>query len=479
MPEPDQKAVDADIYTRDTTDPFSIDGGHASIGRKFVFLMTGVFLWAIWGQTIIGHICGFTDYQHRYYCQGLGHYLSAFPPYGHCAFMTVSKASFRLGWRPQAFCMRNLCCGLVVVISWCGLNFVKITWSTYYMTFYSARTWDQPMEDYAFRVAYISPILNGFAMDHPHNYVDRSSYGRYCCASFPTARIMRVVQLSTLFVSLNFYMGRFLMIASAVGGFTSQVVAPLGIFTWKRMMFAFDITIAMHDTPYKGHANVIGIFYSIQALNLGVAQACVGVRNYADTSSFICVDWITFILRMVIVSRAGMNSCPRLLNFLIKKQLENVPSPMPKHVEAQGDKTAMRCVQAYLCLTEGETLTICYLAIALNYIFSWLCWQDTLVIYSVPMRDFFIILLFAVLDFIQDGLADTISKKFNDWSYLYMPGGWYSKKNLILVLIFAYAIGGEWMMNGPVAKGKLMNVMTMDVFIWPEWHWQTPSNLHL
>merc|ERR1712118_231075 len=107
--------------------------------------------------------------------------------------------------------------------------------------------------------------------------------------------------------------------------------------------------------------------------------------------TYVVVDWATFFLRIEVVGRFGMKQCGGLVKYLITKQLENMPAPLPQHTYAVGDKSAMRTLQAFFCMAEGETLTISYAFFLSYYIVDWTLMQNPMVFYIVPMKDVWVI----------------------------------------------------------------------------------------
>lgn len=141
--------------------------------------------------------------------------------------------------------------------------------------------------------------------------------------------------------------------------------------------------------------------------------------------------------------RLGAKTCPKVINFLLAKQLENTMSPLPNHAGAAGDKTAMRVNQGFVALAEGETLSVDFLFILIWYINAYHILGQNKAIQILPMRSVLLILLFSVLDCIQDIIASTTSSKFSNWSYLFDKShekSWHSKKNWI----FWWVIYMKW-----------------------------------
>merc|ERR1719298_327061 len=125
-------------------------------------------------------------------------------------------------------------------------------------------------------------------------------------------------------------------------------------------------------------------------------MACIGVPEFSGAISYIVVDWFIYALRMIIVARTLMKSMPKLQIYLITKQLENMPAPLPVQAAAQGQKTAMRCTQAFFALAEGETLTVMYFNYLVMFIILWYGVKEMLVLQIVPLRNVVIIFIFSV-----------------------------------------------------------------------------------
>merc|ERR1711907_700397 len=131
-------------------------------------------------------------------------------------------------------------------------------------------------------------------------------------------------------------------------------------FAWKRLFFVCEVVIEVHDSPFKGHVFVLTVVYCFGVYAILVTFATCSVVSWCASINYIVIDWVLWGLRVVIVGRLGVKICPRLVMFLVKKHLDNVPAPLLNHADAQGEKTAMRCIQAYFCLCEGELMSALY-----------------------------------------------------------------------------------------------------------------------
>merc|ERR1712025_91025 len=100
-------------------------------------------------------------------------------------------------------------------------------------------------------------------------------------------------------------------------------------------------------------------------------------------------------MRCVMIGRMGMKQCPKLIKYLVSKHMENLPTPMPANMEAVGPKTAMRLVQAYSTLMEGETMTQNFVV----YFVKWVIFRLSEALFMVPMRNVGVLAVFCVLDF--------------------------------------------------------------------------------
>merc|ERR1712224_389398 len=112
--------------------------------------------------------------------------------------------------------------------------------------------------------------------------------------------------------------------------------------------------------------------------------------------TYIIVDWFLFTVRLVLLIRIGYKICPRLLAFLIQKQLENCVRPMPAAVEAGGTKTAMRTIQAFMVLLEGDTLTINFLSFMLWIVWFYAVDFDPMIMHVCPLGVWVVFVLFAM-----------------------------------------------------------------------------------
>lgn len=478
MPEPSVEKEKEDFYDRDVEDPFSVGSGHATPLQKLRFLSWPVFLMMVSLRPWTTNFIGLSDAALRYWFPlGCTHLLGTAPPLGAFALVKVYKCCrVAMGLQPGAFNWRiviHLClnsnCWLVC--SMCRHTFLSLGHD-----FSAQIELDQTTED-GLRLMSFSLFMSGFGMVAPRSFMDYSPWGVYCCANFPGIRQMKNFGLTLFFVLEDYYVKRNLYIASITPGALGSVLAPVGVFGWKRALYFMDVSVCLHDTPFKGQAFVIGILHSLMAFNLGLSLAVVGVAQWIDAINYICIDWAIYLARIAIVTRAGIGICPKLVTYIVKKNIENIPAPLPNHVRAVGDKTSMRVTQAYLCLSEGEGMTVMFFMLVVDFIICWPLWRDPMILFIFPMRSFFVVGMYMGLDLIQDFLADGLTKKFNDWSWLYQTTGWFGKRFQLQQLLMSYALANEAACYlGTKQRYVMHNLMRFP--IWDGWHASSNVLLH-
>jgi hypothetical protein len=349
-----------------------------------------------------------------------------------------------LGYHPQMFAWRVFIL-LQGCLIYCQIASIARFNNAPTLTSYSSlENYDNSVDDNANRALFVLTATMGFVMQCPLRYVDVSSWGIYCCASMPNIRVLRGTYLQVFMAFMHYYMTKYLIGMSIQGGVTGAVVAPALVFGWKRLLYLLEVSTNIHDTPFKGHVFVLAPIYALHSMNLAVTTAQIGVPSWADSLTYIGIDWITYILRIGIVGRFGFKTCPKLVSYLVLKQIENLPTPLERNVSSAGTKTAMRCCQAYFALLEGETMTTCFAFHALHYIILFLAFREMDMVQITPMRNFFILVMFTGLDLIQDILADHVSNKFSYWSYIYKKSGWFSSLMRPFMLVNGIVFGLEF-----------------------------------
>merc|ERR1712166_632547 len=108
MPEPSNKEVADDIYSRDVDDPFSGGEGKAKVIDRIKFLFMHWFGLSIIGRGLFCNQLSFTDYCHRYYAHGSGYFIQKMPITGTQEVFFVVVTGRYFGWRPQAYCYRMI-----------------------------------------------------------------------------------------------------------------------------------------------------------------------------------------------------------------------------------------------------------------------------------------------------------------------------------------------------------------------------------
>jgi len=203
-----------------------------------------------------------------------------------------------------------------------------------------------------------------------------------------------------------------------------QLMLPMIFFAWKRMCYILMLPINTDDNPHKYYLMIPASITFMLWLNLSNGCASIGAETWADVANFVVIDWLLFFFRIGLCIRFGEKSCKKLFMALLKKQLENVLSPLPNHITAVGSKQAMRVHQAFFCLIEGETLTVCYMLLLGNYCVCGIERNMTHMMSKVsPMRSSAVIFIFMALDLLQDIMGDKLMGKFSSWTFLYRGRG--------------------------------------------------------
>jgi hypothetical protein len=275
----------------------------------------------------------------------------------------------------------------------------------------------------------------GFYADLPNVYSVRSSWGVYCCAAFQRGRSIRINALNILVGGTDTNMSGMLNSLSAAGGAAADAV-PLMVFAWKRFKFVGLCVLCVDDSPWKYRCLFPCNFVNMLLMNAVLAISMITASSVAQTLVFIISDWFQFGTRVVLLNRFGIKTCPGLITFLIKKQLENCPSPLPNAVLATGEKTAMRCIQAFMAIMEGDTLTINFAYLSLIAIHWGIVDTDPIFEHAMPIG-VWVVFVFGFLDCIQDVIAAKSANKFSNFSYMYdRQEGWHAKR--LYMFLFGY-----------------------------------------
>merc|ERR1711988_1186692 len=116
-------------------------------------------------------------------------------------------------------------------------------------------------------------------------------------------------------------------------------------------------------------------------VNVGVSMQMCGVRAIADVPMLAVIDYILFFARLLLVSRPFMKTCPKVINYLVAKHIDNLPSPLPQHMHCVGAKIAMRTIQAMFTTCECEATSLCLCCNSLMFIIGFNILYDPQVIY--------------------------------------------------------------------------------------------------
>lgn len=257
------------------------------------------------------------------------------------------------------------------------------------------------------------------------------------------------------------------------------VIVPFTAFALKRALYMVNYTICHNDTPFKGHAVLLATVECLHHVNLLLSTSAIMITSWNDAVSFIVIDWAIFTFRISMVGRLGYKQCPKLVTFLVNKQMENLPIPLENPVKANGEKTAMAVFQAYVCLCEGETMTCVYMVHILFFFIRWVCVRDYEVVEVFPLRSFLVLVMYTGLDFIQDLLADRMTGKFSHWSFLYSGTGLFSKRYLPFLVMLSNQLGSWYCCSvGKIPRQLMMKVTRLpQVFV--DVAWSPPGFVHL
>ena len=478
MPEPTETKVQ-DAYDRNVDNPFESEEGHPNIVDKIKFQMTPVITSIIFGRALFAGLIGHSTLAQTHYwpMSGAANFLGNAPPVG-AYHVAVWFNIFKMhGLHPKALNFRLWIIGCI------GGNLIgtsmlicRQSWIHLMHIYTSGIEYDQPSEDTC--GAGLHTILWGTVLIIwcPYEFIDKSAWGIYCCANMPQIRIGRITYLEILLMWVNFFYNRILYVMMTMPP-PLPIIAAIGVFAWKRCLFLTEIAVNCHDTPFKGHVVVVCTYASLLQFNVFITIASVGVSEWADMATFIITDWMIYILRIVIVARIGMRTCPKLIAYLITKHLENMPGPLPNHCACHGDKTAMRTMQAYMALTENESLTSLFILQVVHFIFRWNILKDTQIVYILPMMNMWVVFVYCALDFIQDILADRISSRFSTWTFIYKASGWYHRRMLVFQILTGASMGFVFEVFIGIKTRALMHDILRSPIMTDYW-WSSPASSH-
>lgn len=288
-------------------------------------------------------------------------------------------------------------------------------------------------------------------------YSYRSAWGVYCCASMPKGVLFRLITLTFNFQYPDWYVTLFLGTFGS-SGMDGARALPLMIFAWKRVRYMCLLLINLDDNPWKMWALFTNSLHVCLDLNAALSISMIGSASIDDVITYVACDTFQFGMRVGLLGRYGMKSCPKLFKFILLKQLSNIPCPLPKQAENLGHKTAMRIMQALMTVLEGETLTVNLAYIAL-YALQWGVIMDSEFAWAmIPLKTYLIVVIFVVIDLVQDIMAGKVGDKFCNWSYIYSSEGWQHKKNNLYVFIVFFCWGVSWRCDArsPAVLSKLV-----------------------
>lgn len=438
MPEP-VKDDQFEVMDLDRDDPFSDGiGGKVTILErlKFIFLPLIMNLWMIFHFILAGSPEGKTHQTQMY---GLCSFTVSI---GGCVTMIGAKMSC-LG-----FCAAGLKAALflpAVLSQQLGMLFVLAVKRENNWTETDAMSPDIMLGHGVHKTdtEFIHQCSSTFAFAFGLNwfnrkYSTRNTYGRYCCEAFPLVRLTRIGCLQMQMQWSLFLFGKTITVVTVYiqRGLIGEPLAslwPLAVFAWKRFYFLGTLVHNLTDTPFKNLCYIGAWILHLWIMNYQLCVTLIGVPSFMKAITFIVTDWLVFASRMFGVMRLGMQTCPKLVTFFVKQQLDNVVTPLPNHVSAAGAKTAMRVNTCCTAMLEGEMMTSALVFLMIIYVLNRIIFQRTEMDVLMPMRNVGIILLFLANSMTQDFMAEMATKKFSEWSYIYKKGLMDKQKKYVLM----------------------------------------------
>jgi len=442
MPEPREDKV-TDIYDRDVDDPFSTTDDPPSVKLKIRFLLLIPALGATLGRGLLASQWGFYDLATRWNVHtGITELCGLDPLMGNGPQKDIMNGLMFMGFRPQTFVLRNIIACAVLYHTCSTSPQLRMSRASLDHNFHSAVEYEVAADEVLTYMFTLQLMVGAGCLWIPEKYGAKGAYGIYCCGTLRFGRFMRNGWMVIFFMSwLGHFVFNWQIAAGRSGGVMGTLVVPLTIFGFKRGLYLFNYSIGGHDTPFKGHAVLLITLQLLIFLNVMVATASVGVASWAQALNYVIIDWCIFLYRIAMVARVGLKTTPRLTTFLVRKKMDELPSPLENAVKASGEKTAMAVFQAYCALCEGETMTVVYIMHVFFFIVRWNIIRDYEVIDVFALKSFLVVVLFTGLDFVQDLLADRITAKYSHWSYLYSNSGLFSKPFLPFLVMLGNYLG--------------------------------------
>lgn len=207
---------------------------------------------------------------------------------------------------------------------------------------------------------------------------------------------------------------------------TRTAAAPL-VFGWKRVCYVTNVDFNIEVSPWKQSLLIVESFRLLFVLNSGVAWSAAACASFDDIVTFVVIDWLTCALRMGLLVRWGFTRFPKIFNYLLEKQLENVPTPLPRGALSLGHKTCMRLHQAFFCLCEGLTLSATLGHVMVYFIINFYIVANAYVWHCFPAKNVFLLLVLLLSDVFQDFVCSVSLNKFSTWSFI-LSTGLFNKK---------------------------------------------------
>lgn len=448
MPEPEQSKSTEDIYDRDIDDPYFSTDEHVSVKEKAKFILffpVVAVITKVWQCNYISYYDVALKFENIY---GLASNYY-FDPIINCTFCSLWWLMAWYGFCPATVSFRCLIAMGTVQQSLRNATDTRTSRGPLDNTFHGGganEIADDNYMEYVTLMIYAAASLGKWI---PEQYGDLSSYGMYCCGRAAKTRVIRqqnlLIWIQVIFIIScirNWCTGE----QTSQIWLMRQIIVPFVIFASKRTIVLCNIVCGYHDNPFKGHALQLHFVLELQGLNVMITFGCVGSNSYNQAASYIIIDWGIFLHRIGMVMRFGMKTCPKLVTLMVTRALSDLPAPLINHEKSAGSQTAMRTLQAYMCLMEGESMSNCYVIWIFFFSFRWSIMRDFNMLVMFPMRSFFIIVIFTLLDCVQDIAAERITSKFNKWTYLYsnQNNGVFSKKIFIFPFLLAVQLGSAF-----------------------------------
>jgi len=217
--------------------------------------------------------------------------------------------------------------------------------------------------------------------------------------------------------------------------------------SWKKLKYFVMVIQGIDEHPLKCWTLMPSLLISSLSFNLQITETMIVSETVGEVLSFAVIDWCNWTFNLLMVSRFVVKLSPKFGKSLLANELKNILRPFPKTGAAKGERVAMSIMHGLTFLIDGTTLTSNF-GYFCCYFVLWGCIiENNDICLLAPIKNNNGVLAVAIMTAIfgcgttaQDLMAQKVSGRICNYSFIYVSKGWFHQRHGLQRLI----LGSVW-----------------------------------